>query len=380
MVTVSSKDRNAKSIEQKLVDLDAHIYLLRQHLHKLRDSKSHLKVIAAELRTLVCKSSGTEGLLWRLADELKVGDLVALHLPGKLKQDHPLVRGLEFMIVPIFRAGKGDPRLVPGNYSFRAVIKDTEALVALGKPLTHEYLIKAVAQQMGTAHEDDGLEPALVQLSAIFVNGVEPYLGVLAMDAELTLEVGERVLEVAESRGLLHRPSHSHDQGNVSVVVRVCRKQHLDSRVQLFRFHSYTSGVTVIGLATPTGVLFQLSKRKQPIVELLAPYPESCTLGEDAIAVLSYCSRTGEVSNRSSQPSEWCGVFCKYPMYVTLHYKDDRRLYGWPEVWPSDPEKGHFFIVFPVWLHGESPAPMPEVEGILVDVRDVKHVEFVKDQ
>jgi hypothetical protein len=292
---VSSKNRNEKSIEQKLLDLDAHMYLLRQHLHKLHDSKSHLKVIAAELRTLVCKSSGTEGLLWRLADELNVGDLVALHLPGKLKQDHPLVRGLEFMIVPVFRAGKGDPRVVPGNYSFRAVIKDAEALVALGKPLTHEYLIKAVAQQMGTAHEDDGLEPALVQLSAIFVNGVEPYLGVLAMDAELTLEVGERVLEAAETRGLLDRPSHSHDYGNVSVVVRVCRKQHLGSRVHLFRYHSYTSEATVIGLATPTGVLFQLSKRKQPIVELLAPYPKSCTLGEDAIAVLSYCSRTGEV-------------------------------------------------------------------------------------
>jgi hypothetical protein len=292
---VSSKDRNAKSIEQKLLDLDAHMYLLRQHLHKLRDSKSHLKVIAAELRTLVCKSSGTEGLLWRLADELKVGDLVALHLPGELKQDHPLVRGLEFMLVPIFRAGKGDPRLAPGNYSFRAVIKEAEALVALGKPLTHEYVIKAVAQQMGTAHEDDGLEPALVQLSSIFVNGVEPYLGVLAMDAELTLEVGERVLEVGESSGKLHRPSHNHDYGNVSVVVRVCRKQHLGSRVQLFRFHSYTSEVTVIGLATPTGILFQLLKRQQPIAELLAPYPEFCALGEDAIAVLSYCSRTGEV-------------------------------------------------------------------------------------
>jgi len=136
---VSSKDRNPKSIEQKLLDLDAHMYLLREHLHRLRDSASHLKVIAAELRTLVCRSSGTEGLLWRLIEELKVTDDVALHLPGKLMQDHPLVRGLEFMIVPIFRAGKGDPRVVPGNYSLRKVIKEGEALVALSKPLTHEY-------------------------------------------------------------------------------------------------------------------------------------------------------------------------------------------------------------------------------------------------
>lgn len=166
-----SKDRTPKSLEQKLLDLDAHLYLLREHLHKLRDSASHLKVIAAELRTLVCRSSGTEGLLWRLTKELGVPDDVALHVPGKLKQDDPLVRGLEFMIVPIFRAGKGDPRLVPGNYSLQEVIKEDEALVAVGKPLTHEYLIKAVAQQMGSAHEDEGLELALAQLSTIFING-----------------------------------------------------------------------------------------------------------------------------------------------------------------------------------------------------------------
>ncbi len=294
MAAISSKDRIPKSIEQKLSDLDAHMYLLRQQLHMLRNSKSHLKVIAAELRTLVCKSSGTEGLLWRLTDELKVSDLVALHLPGKLNQDHPLVHQLNFMLVPIYRAGKGHPRLVPRNYSLRKVIKDAEALVALGKPLTHEYLIKAVAQQMGTAHEDDALEPALTQLSEIFVNGVEPYLEVLAMDAELTLEVGERVLKVAESKGLFDRPSHSHDYGNVSIAVRVRRKQQFVNRVHLFRLHSYISEVTVIGLATPTGVIFQLSKQEQLIVELLAPYPKSCDLGEDAIAVLSYCSRTGE--------------------------------------------------------------------------------------
>ena len=291
---MSSKERHAKSLEQKLLDLDAHTYLLRQHLQGLRDSASHLKAIAAELRTLVCMSSGTEGLLWRLADELKVADLVALHLPGKLKQDHPLVRGLEFMVVPLFRAGKGDPRLVPGTYSLRNVIKEGEALVALGKPITHEYLIKAVAQQMGTAHEDDGVEPALAQLSQIFINGMEPYIRVLAMDAELTLEVGERVLEVAESRNQLSRPAHSHDYGNVSVVVRVCRKKHLGGRVQLCRFHSYVSDVAIVGLATPTGILFQLYKRQELTTEVLAPYPDSTALGMDAIGVLSYCSRTGE--------------------------------------------------------------------------------------
>ena len=168
----SSQNRNPKSLQQKLLDLDAHLFLLREHLHKLRESPSHLKVIAAELRTLVCRSSGTDGLLLRLSTELGVSDEVALHLPGKLIQDHPLVQGLQFLIVPIFRAGKGDHRLAPDNYSLQDVIKEGEAVVALGKPLTHEYLIKAIAQQMGSAHEDEGIEPALTQLAGVFINGV----------------------------------------------------------------------------------------------------------------------------------------------------------------------------------------------------------------
>lgn len=88
--------------------------------------------------------------------------------------------------------------------------------------------------------------------------------------------------------------------------------------------------------------------------------------------------RDKKISNRSSQPSEWCGVLTKYPLYCVLHFKDDRRLFGWPEVWPSDPEKGHFFMASPVWVHEIPHVPMTGVEGILVNVSEIKHVEFVK--
>jgi hypothetical protein len=290
----SNRNRNPKPLQQKLQDLDAHLFLLREHLHKLRESQSHLKVIAAELRTLVCRSSGTDGLLLRLSKELGVSDEVALHLPGNLIQDHPLVQGLQFLLVPIFRAGKGDPRLVPDNYSLQHIIREGEAVVALGKPLTHEYLIKAVAQQMGSAHEDEGLEPALTQLSGVFINGVEPYVGVLATDAELSLEVGERVLETAETEHAFARSSHSQDYGNVSIVVRVHRKLHVGSRVLLLRFQSHISAVTILVFATSTGILFRLEKRGREIAELVAAYPDNVELGADSIAVLSYCSRTGE--------------------------------------------------------------------------------------
>lgn len=90
-----------------------------------------------------------------------------------------------------------------------------------------------------------------------------------------------------------------------------------------------------------------------------------------------YLRRKG-ISQRSSRPSEWCDVFSKYPRFVTLHFNDDRRLYGWPEEWPSDPEKGHFFIALPIWTHEAQPKAMIGVEGILVNVADVLFVEFVE--
>ena len=54
-----------------------------------------------------------------------------------------------------------------------------------------------------------------------------------------------------------------------------------------------------------------------------------------------FCRRIG-ISRQTSYPSEWFGAFNEHLTYVVLHLKDERRIYGWPVDWPSDPEKGHF--------------------------------------
>lgn len=128
-------------------------------------------------------------------------------------------------------------------------------------------------------------------------------------------------------------------------------------------------------------------------VRAFRPWDESSELVASLLValVLGFCGsylvnkgtlhqflRRKKISTRSSQPSEWCDVFCRYQLFVTLHFKDDRRLYGWPEEWPSDPEKGHFFIVLPVWTHDTTPTPMTGVEGVLINVTDVRFVEFVQ--
>lgn len=87
--------------------------------------------------------------------------------------------------------------------------------------------------------------------------------------------------------------------------------------------------------------------------------------------------RKKKISKRSSHPSEWCIVFAMEPTYVVIEFKDGRRLYGWPSVWPSNFEKGHLYITDPSWIHVGEPVPLPHNDGVLVQVTEIAHVEFL---
>jgi hypothetical protein len=168
---MSRKDRPKKTLSRKLCDLDDHLYFLKESLAKLAaGDEAYLKPLAAELRVLACMSSGTEGLLWRILDELGTHDAVHVHLAGNLDRSHPLARGLQFVYAPVYRAGYGDSRLVPNHYPLKDIIKECEAVVVSGAGYTHENLIRAVAEQMGSAHEDNGAAPHLIELSGTILS------------------------------------------------------------------------------------------------------------------------------------------------------------------------------------------------------------------
>jgi hypothetical protein len=87
------------------------------------------------------------------------------------------------------------------------------------------------------------------------------------------------------------------------------------------------------------------------------------------------------ITRETSYPSEWFGAFLKNVTYVVLHLKDGRRIYGWPNEWPSEPSRGHFILVQPSWLTenagNTTEQPITGVESVLVNVEDVKWVEFM---
>lgn len=86
--------------------------------------------------------------------------------------------------------------------------------------------------------------------------------------------------------------------------------------------------------------------------------------------------RAKGITRESSYPSEWFGAFLN-PTYAVLHLKDERRLYGWPMEWPSEPRNGHFLITDASWLDGDKEIPITGVDNILIDAKEVKWVEFM---
>jgi len=91
--------------------------------------------------------------------------------------------------------------------------------------------------------------------------------------------------------------------------------------------------------------------------------------------------RKWRVTNLTSYPSEWYGVFAMNKTWIVLHLNDGRRLYGWPIEWPSQPDKGHFSIIRAQWLSDideEEPTTLEMVKTILMPVKNVEFVEFMK--
>jgi hypothetical protein len=285
--------RVARTQGELLRALDDHQFLLREALQGLSEDRSRIKTLATELRTLICMSSGTEGLLWRLVDELKVSDVIELHVAESVNRDHPLNRGLAIWQIPLGRAGEDTVGPPAALRHLRDVIKRCEAIYVAQIPdrvFTHELLIGAIAGQMGGAHEAEGLDYSLVKLNSFLINRTELYFKVLAFDAELTLQIGERVLDQAEQSGEFRRARRPADFGDVTICVRFAKRKPLAGRLPMFTLRSPVSESEITCSAAPQSTLFTLRKRGVVVAELRAAYPANWPNGVDALFTLSYSS------------------------------------------------------------------------------------------
>ena len=90
--------------------------------------------------------------------------------------------------------------------------------------------------------------------------------------------------------------------------------------------------------------------------------------------------RWARFTRETSYPSEWYSTFTRMgdSHYIVLHLAGERRLYGYAEEWPSNPQRGHFRIAEPEWLSDEGErTPAQGVSAVLIPVGEVTMIEFL---
>ena len=87
------------------------------------------------------------------------------------------------------------------------------------------------------------------------------------------------------------------------------------------------------------------------------------------------------ITRETSYPSEWYSSFANHEgCYVVLHLQGDRRIYGWLEEWPSQPDRGHFRLAEADWLIEDSQSTLDRVSAIVIPAAQVEMVEFVEPE
>ncbi|MNF81610.1 hypothetical protein D3C84_638890 [compost metagenome] len=81
-------------------------------------------------------------------------------------------------------------------------------------------------------------------------------------------------------------------------------------------------------------------------------------------------------SSKTSYPNEWYSAFTKHKRFVVLNLVDERRIYGWPLEWPTEPTQGQFVLHEPAWLNDDGTEIPMLAELFVIDVTKVEWVEF----
>jgi hypothetical protein len=92
-------------------------------------------------------------------------------------------------------------------------------------------------------------------------------------------------------------------------------------------------------------------------------------------------ARKLKLTGRTSYPSEWYAAFTREgreKRWIILTLDGEQRLYGWPEEWPDQADKGHFVIDQPEWVMPDgSRVPILQTSKFMMPASEVKRVEFL---
>ncbi len=208
-VIVSPKPRIPKSLEQRLQDCETHLYFLWDSHRLYPAQEDRFKQIAAELRILVCETRTNHPLLLYLMEELGFSYDVQPPGPPFDKQPIPMIGWrddpVHQQLTTEVQAAIGDERRLSQILQKQAALRHAlpfreyveKSLAVFIAPYDYSYreLTLAVAQQVGSSHEDLSVEEPLIKLQQFRLAGHQGHVAPLIVFADSVLKVGGAFVE-----------------------------------------------------------------------------------------------------------------------------------------------------------------------------------------
>lgn len=200
--------RVAKTELQILQDCETHLYFLWDALRLYPEQRDRYKQIAAELRVLVCESGRNRPLLLDCMD--RYAFVYEILPPGPPLDKQPIAL-VNWQADPMHKAmadeverAMDDPekldRLLSKQAALRRAMPLREyvntALAVFIRPRDYSFrdLVLALAQQMGSSHEDHEVEETLVAVQSIFIGGHQGHIAPIIGFGHLVVRAGSEFL------------------------------------------------------------------------------------------------------------------------------------------------------------------------------------------
>lgn len=211
---MAKKHKIAKTSQEKLRDYETHLYFLWDARRLYQQQKDRFKQIASELRVLTCEMKTNRPLLLDLMDEY--GFQYDVKPPGPCRGPIPMVGWRDD---PMHQQLCKEVANAMGNEAKTRELLQKQAALEHPVPLRqfvnealavyiapHDYsyrdLTLALAQQMGSSHEDNEVDEAIIKMRSVVLGGDEGHIASLIAFADLVIKVGTMFLDfIVRERG-----------------------------------------------------------------------------------------------------------------------------------------------------------------------------------
>ena len=325
-----------KDISMLIDALDDQLYLLSMDLDFISADLAYQRDISTRLRLLVCSSSHnritTAGLLWRLAEQLEVSDEITIPLMALWHKDKPSIDSLVLGIcggLPYPDQLAEFQDLPSQSMSFKKYIQEYCAFNISGKNITNQTLIKMIANQIGTAHEDDEIDKELAVTTNLIIGDLQSHLKAILPISHYVLCIGERVLLKAESLGYTKKIRVESYNGDITIVCNIRLLAPILENMPICTFSSWVNGIEISYISSPNALLCKVSKHGAIIKEMKLQYPMDIIYEQSVMCIFQYCSHRREFYiSTDAQPDEEamsCDIGYITPNSLQLHADEPEK-------------------------------------------------------